>query len=58
MIKILNSEDGRFYFVVVAKNGRILATSQMFVRKDNAITGATALLTVAAVAEIKDMTAA
>lgn len=36
--------DDRFWFRIVADNGQILATSEMYTAKHNAISGATAIV--------------
>lgn len=44
MIHIKQSQDGLYYFIIVSKNGRTLATSQMYKRKENAMNGVTSLV--------------
>lgn len=33
--RIKRSEDRQYYFVIVAKNGQVLATSETYTRKEN-----------------------
>lgn len=43
MINIHKSKDGQFYFVVKAKNGEIMCTSETYTRKSNLKKGIAAL---------------
>lgn len=43
MIKIKKSKDGKFYFVVTATNGQVLATSETYTRKSNCKKGIQAM---------------
>lgn len=46
MIKLKKSKDRQWYFIVVARNGRTLVTSETYRTKQNAIKGINALRTV------------
>lgn len=46
MIHIHDSNDGKFYYTVTARNGKVLVVSETYTRKDNAINGALALIEV------------
>lgn len=46
MIRILKSSDGKFYYVVVANNRKVIATSEKFARKCNCLDGARSLVKV------------
>lgn len=51
MIKLRKSKDGQFYFVVCSpKNGKVLATSEMYKRKTDAARGADRMLDAACAA--------
>lgn len=43
MIRILKSSDGKFYYAVVAKNCKVIATSDKFSKKSNCLEGARTL---------------
>lgn len=43
MIKIFLSSDNQFYYTVIAKNGKVLTTSEMYKRKANCFQGIDAL---------------
>lgn len=43
MFKLHNYSDGQFYFTVHAKNHKILLTSEIYRRKENAVKGINAL---------------
>lgn len=40
MIKILESKDKQFYFVIQAKNGKVIATSETYKRKRDCLKSA------------------
>jgi uncharacterized protein YegP (UPF0339 family) len=44
VIKIKDSTDGQFFYTLEGGNGEILVTSEMFTRKERAISGARALI--------------
>lgn len=44
MIKILKATDGSYYYVVQAKNGRIMVTSETYRKKSNCEAGVESLL--------------
>jgi len=44
MIKIRKSKDGQYYFVVCSSNGKVLATSETYVSKRNAMRGVKAIV--------------
>jgi uncharacterized protein YegP (UPF0339 family) len=43
MIILNRSTNNQFYFTVKAKNGKVLVTSELYVKKGNAETGISAL---------------
>lgn len=46
MFKLRKSTDGQFYFVLCAKNQKVILTSETYKRKENAIRGVIAVLNV------------
>ena len=47
-------EDGQFYFNLVASNGQVIAQSEGYTRKDNALNGIASVKKNAATAKIED----
>ena len=43
MFRIKKSTDGQFYFVLVARNGQTLATSETYTKRGKCIEGITAV---------------
>lgn len=52
--EIRKSHDGQYYFVLFAKNGKIIATSEMYENKSGCITGINSVKENAPVAETID----
>lgn len=50
------AKDGQFYFNLTAKNGIVIATSEMYVSKYKCIDAIKSVITNAAIAEINDTT--
>lgn len=53
--EILKSSDGRYYFTLIAGNGEIIATSQMYTSKQSAKGGIESVKTNAN-SDVKDLT--
>lgn len=57
MIKLRQSKDGKFYFTVTAKNGKVLVTSETYNTRRSLKIGYSALVkALNGVALIKDLT--
>jgi uncharacterized protein YegP (UPF0339 family) len=54
--EIRRSADGQFYFVLVAPNNEVIATSEMYTTKDNCKNGIEAVKKYAPNAPIEDKT--
>jgi uncharacterized protein YegP (UPF0339 family) len=54
--EIRRSVDGQFYFVLVAPNNEVIATSEMYTTKDNCKNGIEAVKKYAPNAPIEDKT--
>lgn len=52
------AKDGQFYFNLTAKNGQVIATSEMYKSKDAALNGINSVKENAPLADMDDMTAA
>jgi hypothetical protein len=58
MFKLRKSTDGQFYFVLCAKNQKVILTSETYKRKENAHKGIAAIITAFSITQlnIKDET--
>lgn len=56
--ELKTAKDGQFYFNLTAKNGQVIATSEMYKSKEAALNGINAVKENAPLAEMDDMTAA
>lgn len=56
--ELKTAKDGQFYFNLTAKNGQVIATSEMYTTKDAALNGIDSVKQNAPLAEMEDMTAA
>ena len=54
--EIRRSSDGHFYFVLQADNNEIVATSEMYTRKESALNGVDVVKRIAANATVNDTT--
>ena len=54
--EIRKSSDGQFYFVLQADNNEIVATSEMYTRKESALNGVDVVKRIAANATVNDTT--
>lgn len=54
--EIKSSKDGQFYFVLVAPNNEVIATSEMYTTKDNCKNGIKAVKEYAPKAPMEDET--
>lgn len=57
MIIIKKARNGQYYFIVKARNGRVLVTSETYTRKSNCNTGISALqIVMEGDIKVKDLT--
>lgn len=53
---INKSKDGQYYFVLMAKNNKIIAMSEMYIAKQSCINGIESVKENAKIAKIVDLT--
>lgn len=56
--ELKTAKDGQFYFNLTAKNGQVIASSEMYTTKDAALNGIKSVKENAPMADMEDMTAA
>lgn len=56
--ELKTAKDGQFYFNLTAKNGQVIASSEMYKSKEAALNGINSVKENAPLAEMEDMTAA